>query len=318
MAKDLFVGVDVGGTKVAAALVDSRGEILARDKAATPRGAKAKQILKVICGLVEGVVASKGLKLKRLGGVGLGAPGIVSPDGREVVFAPNIDLSGYPLADKLEDRLGVDVVMGNDVNLGVLGERWLGAAKDASDLVGIFPGTGVGGGVVVNGRLLWGAHGAGAELGHLIVEPGGPRCGCGNRGCLEALASRTAIERDIRAAVKAGERSVITDLAGDLSVIKSKALAKALKKKDPVVTRVVGKAAERLGSACVSLRHVFDPELFVLGGGVIEACGDHILPVVQKALDKDPFFKRVGRCKAVPSMLADDAVLLGAVALARS
>lgn len=318
MAKDLFVGVDVGGTKVAAALVDSRGEILARDKAATPRGAKAKQILKVICGLVEGVVASKGLKLKRLGGVGLGAPGIVSPDGREVVFAPNIDLSGYPLADKLEDRLGVDVVMGNDVNLGVLGERWLGAAKDASDLVGIFPGTGVGGGVVVNGRLLWGAHGAGAELGHLIVEPDGPRCGCGNRGCLEALASRSAIERDIRAAVKAGERSVITELAGDLAVIKSKALAKALKKKDPVVTRVVGKAAERLGQACVSLRHVFDPELFVLGGGVIEACGDHILPVVQKALDKDPFFKRVGRCKAVPSMLADDAVLLGAVALARS
>lgn len=318
MAKDLFVGVDVGGTKVAAALVDSRGEILARDKSATPRGATAKQILKVVCGLIEGVVASKGLKLKRLGGIGVGAPGIVSPDGREVVFAPNIDLSGYPLAAKLEKRLGVDVVMGNDVNLGVLGERWLGAAKDASDLVGIFPGTGVGGGVVVNGRLLWGAHGAGAELGHLIVEPGGPLCGCGNRGCLEALASRSAIERDIRAAVKAGERSVITELAGDLSVIKSKALAKALKKKDPVVTRVVGAAARHLGQACVSLRHVFDPELFVLGGGVIEACGEHILPVVQKALDRDPFFKKVGRCKAVPSTLGDDAVILGAVALVRS
>lgn len=308
MGRNLYVGVDVGGTKISAALADRKGAVLARDKTATPRGAKPKELLKVIEGLVKSVLSQRRRKLKDIRGIGLGAPGIVDPKGRTVVFAPNIDLSGYPLADKLEKRLGLDVCLGNDVNLGVLGEQWLGGAKGAETVVGIFPGTGVGGGVIVGGAMLLGAHGAAAELGHLIVDPKGPLCGCGNRGCLEALSSRSAIERDIRRA--RGSK--------DKSPIKSKVLAKALKSKDPVVTRVMRRAGEHLGAACVSLRHAFDPELFLFGGGLIEACGGFILPIVRKSLDRDPFFKKVGRCRVAASRLGDDAVLLGAVALARS
>ncbi|MCX5789587.1 MAG: ROK family protein [Elusimicrobia bacterium] len=318
MAKDLFVGVDIGGTKIAAALVSGRGKILARGKETTPRGVGPKRIVKAVEALIKAVVAEGGYRLKDVRGVGIGAPGLVDPEGRKILAAPNIKLAGFPVVAWLEKRLGADVVMGNDVNVGVMGEQWLGAGKGAQNVVGLFPGTGVGGGVIADGRLLLGAHGAAAELGHIVVDPKGPLCGCGNRGCLEALASRTAIERDIRAAIAKGQRSVVSELTnGKLGVIKSKVLAKALKRKDAVVTRVMRSAAEALGAACVDLRHVFDPERIILGGGVIEACGDFILPIVQKRIDRDPFFKKVGACEAVPSQLGDDAVILGGVALTK-
>lgn len=319
MGKALYVGVDIGGTKLAAGLVDGRGRLLARGKRSTPRGAGPKRIANAVEDLIRNVVSDGDRKLKDVRAVGVGAPGIVDPGGRKILTAPNIDLAGFPLAERLEKRLDAPVALGNDVNLGVLGEQWLGAGQGVEDVVGLFPGTGVGGGVIVHGRPLLGAHGAAAELGHVIVDPSGPRCGCGNRGCLEAFASRTAIERDIRAALKRGERSCVLELAGGkLDTIKSKIIRKALKRRDPVVTRIVRRACEALGAACVSLRHAFDPSLFILGGGLVEACGEFILPAVQKSIDRDPFFRKVTKCKAVAARLGDDAVLLGAVALAKT
>ncbi|HAH07112.1 MAG TPA: ROK family protein [Elusimicrobia bacterium] len=317
MPKGLYVGVDVGGTKIAAALVDGKGRILLRDKTATPRDGKPKGVLKAISVLVKGLLNEGGLRRKDLLGVGAGVPGIVDGEGR-MLAAPNVALAGVRVGRELEKALGADAVVGNDVNLGVLGEQWLGAARGHENVVGIFPGTGVGGGVIVGGELLLGTHGAAAELGHIVVDPEGPVCGCGIRGCLEALASRTAIEKDIRRALRRGERSLIRDWLGKApKVIKSKVLAKALKRKDPVVMHAFHQAAQALGLACVSLRHVFDPELFVFGGGLVEACGQHLLPAVQDALDEDPLFKKVSSCEAVPSELGDDAVILGAVALAK-
>jgi glucokinase len=184
--------------------------------------------------------------------------------------------------------------------------------------VGLFPGTGVGGAAIAGGRLLEGAGGAAAEFGHIIVEMDGPRCTCGNRGCLEAIAGRWAMERDIRAAMKKGEKTVIARLAGKkFDVIRSKVLRKALEAKDRVVTRVMKKAAAALGLACVTLRHVFDPEMIVLGGGVVEACGRFILPIIRKTVDSDPFFSRISKCRIVESRLGDDAAVMGAVALVR-
>lgn len=317
MPKGLYVGVDVGGTKIAAALTDAKGRILLRDKTATPRDAGAKAVLKTVSGLVKGLLGEGGLRLKDLAGVGVGLPGIVDGEGR-VLAAPNVALKGVRVGRELGKALGARVVIGNDVNLGVLGEQWLGAARGRRNVVGLFPGTGLGGGVLVEGELLLGTHGAAAELGHIVVDPEGPVCGCGVQGCLEALASRTAIEKDIRKALRRGERSLIREWLGkDPKVIKSKVLAKALKRKDKVVTRSFRRAAKALGLACVSLRHVFDPELFVFGGGLIEACGEHLLPEVRRALDRDPLFKKVSSCEALASELGDDAVLLGAVALAK-
>jgi glucokinase len=209
-------------------------------------------------------------------------------------------------------------VAGNDVNLGLLGEQWLGAARGVKNIIGLFPGTGIGGAIVSQGTLFLGREGAAAELGHMIMDLNGPPCSCGNRGCLEALASRWAIERDIRRAVKRGEKTILTEYTEKLSPIKSKMLRKALGRKDPLVTHIIREAALTLGKACINLKHIFNPEMIVLGGGVIEACGDYMLPVIQKVSQNDPFFKSLKPCKIVESSLEDDAVMLGAVALVKN
>jgi glucokinase len=318
VAKKFYIGVDVGGTKIAAGLVSPDGEILAWEKASTPRGKGAAGVMKVISRAIRDVISDAGHKARRLKAIGIGVPGLVDEKSGTILASPNIPLAGHPIRAELTRRFGVPVAMGNDVNLGVLGEAWRGAGRGVDDFVGIFPGTGVGGGVVSGGKLFLGAHGAAAELGHIVLDPTGPRCGCGARGCLEAYASRTAIERDIRAGVKAGRKTILVGLnGGRLDQIKSKVLARALSRRDPLVTSVLRAAAERLGDGCVSIRHCFDPALFVLGGGVIEACGDFILPIIRKRLAADALFRKVGPCKVSRSRLGDDAVVLGAVALAR-
>ncbi len=193
------------------------------------------------------------------------------------------------------------------------------AGRGVDDLVLFTLGTGIGGGIISGGRLLTGANHAAGEIGHMIMQPDGPACGCGNRGCLEALASRTAIERRIREAVKAGGRTVLTELLdGNLERIRSKALRRALKDGDKLVTAIVEDAARLLGLACISIQHLLAPEAIVLGGGVIEACGDFVLPIVKKVFAADPLTVPGARCRVIPSALGDDAGVLGAVALAKA
>ena len=150
----------------------------------------------------------------------------------------------------------------------------------------------------------------------MIVHSEGPKCSCGNRGCLEAYAGRWAIERDIKSGIKAGRKSIIKDLVeGKIVSIKSKILAKALERNDPLVKKVLTEVCEMLGVACISLRHIFDPEIIIMGGGVIEACGNFMLPLIIKTAHMDVFFRGLKKCKIVASELGDDAIMLGAVAL---
>jgi glucokinase len=317
MLKKYLIGVDVGGTKIYAGLVSPCGEIVQTLKVPTPPGAGARGILLVLYRIIKDILRQGRVPLKNVLGIGVAIPGVVDGDGR-VVVTPNISLTGTELKKILIKKYKKRVAVGNDVNFGVLGECWLGAGRKANNIVGIFPGTGVGGGVVASGRLLEGTQGAAAELGHVSVVPDGPKCTCGNAGCLEALAGRWAIERDIRAAVAGGTKSLIMDIAGrDLGQIKSGALKKALQAKDPLVSGVIRRAAEALGSACVSFNHIFNPEVFIFGGGLVESCGDYILPVVERSLSRDPFFKRLATPRVLMSKLGDDAVMLGAVAAVR-
>ncbi|MFA5927945.1 MAG: ROK family protein [Candidatus Margulisiibacteriota bacterium] len=318
MDQKYYIGIDVGGTKILAAVVDKAGRIKAREKQPTPKNANSKEILRTIMTTIVTVQKKAGLSLKDIAGIGLAVPGIVDPVKGKILITPNTGLSGLDISKELKKKFGkIKIAVGNDVNLGILGECWLGVAKGARNVVGIFPGTGVGGGVVIDGRLLLGKHGAAAEVGHMIVQVNGPRCSCGNKGCLEALSGRWAIEKALRLSLKQGRKTIVTKLlGGKLKTIKSKTLAKALQKKDKLVTELLTSAACALGSACISLRHIFDPEMIVFGGGLIEACGDFYLPIIQKTVAKDPFFGKLGPVKIVRSKLGDDAVVLGAVALA--
>jgi len=185
-------------------------------------------------------------------------------------------------------------------------------------VVGIFVGTGIGGRVFADGKLHRGSRESAGEIGHLVMEIGGPKCGCGSLGCFEALASRTAMERDIRAAVAGGRKSIITELAGDGSgLIRSGMLRKALSAGDEVVTEVMRKASEVMGYACLSIRHLVDPEVLLFGGGVIEACGHFMLPIIERIVESDPLTGARPGGRVLESALGDDAVALGAVALAQ-
>jgi len=294
-SKAVYLGIDIGGTKILAAAVSSTGRVLSRAKAKVPKGASSREVFELAAGLSK---AALGGRLPRA--IGVGVPGIVSPKGDKVLVAPNIKIAGFPLAARLKDRFKAHAVIGNDVSVGLLGEAWKGAAKGKKNVIGLFPGTGLGGGAIVDGKILLGAHGAAAEFGHIVVVRGGRRCGCGKRGCLEAYSSRSAIEKALGGAQ-----------------MKSKAIKKALARREWDVVGAVREASEHLADAAVSLRQVFDPELILLGGGLVEACGAFILPIVRKALDTDPFFTRtIGRCPVKAAALGDDAIVVGAAKLA--
>jgi len=313
-----YIGLDIGGTKIAGALVSASGKILTRTKTSTPKRVKPKDIYACITDAIDELIHAGDIKRAYIKGIGVGVPGIVDTQNHHILAAPNIALTGFPLSASLKRKYHMRVMMTNDVNAGLLGEAWLGAAKGLAHVVGIFPGTGVGGAVIIDGKLLLGAQGAATELGHVIVSLDGPLCHCGNRGCLEALTSRWAIERDIRLAVKSGKSTIVTKLNdGNLNMIKSRILKEALGKNDAVVKSVVGKAALVLGKTAVSLNHTFNPQAIIFGGGVIKACGDFILPIIIKEVNADPFFKKFNTCRILPSKLGDDAVMLGAARLAQ-
>lgn len=317
MKREFFIGIDIGGTKIALAAVSSDGKILSYTKSATPAKAKPAGILKLLFSLISEVLAKANLSLSQINAIGIGIPGIVDHRYR-ILAAPNINLKGFALCEKIRKKIPVKVVAGNDVNLGLLGEQWLGAGKKAKNIIGIFPGTGVGGAIILDKKLFIGTDGAAAELGHMILSADGPLCSCGNHGCLEALTGRWAIERDIRLNIKKGKKTIITKLTnGKLTSIKSKFLKAALKADDPLAVEIMRKFAYNTGLACINVRHIFNPELIILGGGIIEACGEFLLPIITKTFHADPFFAKIDKCKIATSKLGDDAVILGAVALAQ-
>ena len=314
-SNNYYIGVDVGGTKIQAALVDAAGVVYDRHKRPTPRDQGAEGALFAIEEAIQTVIDAMPEGAELLG-IGIAVPGVVDTDLGLVVITPNMDFENVPLGDRLGKRFSVPVAVGNDCNLGALGEKWLGAARDAESAMAILVGTGIGGGFVQGSNLWRGARESAAEVGHMVAEIGGRLCGCGNRGCLETLASRTAVERDLCEAVQNGRKTVLTEmLDGDLSIIRSSMLRRAIEQDDELVLEVLGHAAEILGTACLTIRHLLDPEVIVLGGGVVEACSEFFVPIVEKVIQSDqlPGARDAGHVHI--AALGDDAVTLGAVAL---
>src|SRR5208283_1976461 len=314
----LYLGVDIGGTKIQASLVCESGSILGKQRQSTPRIGGPEQVLSMVESTIQEVLNQAKLDTTDLTAIGVAVPGVVEPKTGYVVVTPNMSLTGVAIGAHLEGRFRVPIAIGNDGNLGTYGEAWLGSARRARSALGIWVGTGIGAGLVHKGRLWRGARESAGEIGHIIMQIGGPVCGCGNHGCLEALASRTAIERDIRTALQAGGTSKLTELSGgDLSVIRSGAIRKALKADDPMVTSILHRAAETLGYGCLTVRHLIDPEVIVLGGGLIEACSDFMMPIVENIVGSDRLPGARDGGHVLLSALGDNAVVLGAVALAR-
>ena len=313
------IGMDLGGTKILAAVVDAEGRILAEAKRATGADDGPDAVIKRMARTARKAARSAGIEWSAVTGLGVGAPGPIDPESGFVYNPPNLpDWDEIALAPRLSAALELPVFLENDVNLGTLGEHALGAGRGTKDMVGIFVGTGVGGGLILDGKLRSGFRHAAGEAGHMIVLADGPVCGCGKRGCLESVASRTAIERDIRLGIAAGRESLIPKLVKEKGRFTSGVLARALRKGDPLVTEVMGRAQWYLGLLAASIVNLIDPEMIVFGGGVVEALGKEFLrPIRVTARQHYIQQSDADRVRIVAAKLGDHAGILGAAVLAR-
>ena len=310
-----YIGVDVGGTKILALVVTGDGEILSRFKQRVRKD--DTHLVDQISAAIDAAIAQVGPEMQATDGIGLGVPAVVDSQNGLIVHAPNLKIDDPEPAKRLSERYPVPVALGNDVNLGTFAECWLGAGRDAETVVGIFVGTGIGGGLVVDGRLRTGPEDVAGEVGHMPLLVDGPECGCGNLGCFEALASRTALVRKLQQEMEQGRTSRVTDfIEGER--ITSGALAAALEAEDELVTEIMRQEAHYLAQGALAIRHIVDPDVIIFGGGLMEACGHFLLPLIEGEIRQDKLRSSRDVLRIVLSQLADDAVALGAVALVQA
>jgi glucokinase len=304
--------VDAGGTKVAGMVVDvDSGEILDRRQEGTP-AADAEASLQTIIRVAGDLRAGR----EEVLALGVGAAGMVSLEG-VMRYAPNVAWRDFPLRDRILQAIDLPTLVDNDANVAAWGEFRYGAGQGSKDMLLVTVGTGIGGGIVSGGRLFRGAHGFGAEIGHIIVEPGGPVCGCGNQGCWEQVASGRALGRLGRAAAIANPGSAMVTLAGgDPDAVTGPLVTAAAKQGDPVALEVLATVGRRLGEGIAGLVNVLDPDVVVVGGGVIEA-GELLLGPARLAFARSveaPDHRP--EVPIVPAAMGNDAGAVGAADLA--
>jgi glucokinase len=315
MAESYNICLDVGGTKVLGAIFNENDEIIFRlKKRSKSSGEGSADVEKVIVDVVEEMIRESGIDRSKLNAIASCAPGVIDQDRGIVLFCPNLPWRDYDIAGAMRKKFGVPFFVGNDVNLGVLGEYHYGAARGYKNIVGFFVGTGMGGGLVLNGQLYTGHMFKGAEYGHMILEPEGPLCNCGQRGCLEALSSKQGMTAYIRQQVSRGRETMMAEAVQD-GVFRSKKLKKALAAGDTVAQEAVDRSCHWLAVATGSLINIFSPDLVLYGGGVIEALGDLYLEKILAEVDRYcmPEIRKTVELKN--ASLGDDSVLYGALAL---
>ncbi|MGE0758216.1 MAG: ROK family protein [Pirellulaceae bacterium] len=310
-----WLGFDLGGTKMLATVFDSDLRPLARRRKKTKGHNGVKAVMDRMVETVQEVLEEAQVEAGQLHAIGVGVPGPVDEDKGIVLEAANLGWKKVKLAELLETRVGCPAVVLNDVDAGVYGEYRFGAAKSARTVVGIFPGTGIGGGCVYAGEILHGRGKSCMEIGHVQVVPGGRICGCGLRGCLETEASRLAISADAAMAAFRGEAPHLLAAAGtNLAEIRSSVLAKAIEAGDKVVELIVRRAAGRLGVALATVIHLLAPDVVVLGGGLVEAMPALFVESVTESANRHVMPSFQDSFKVVPAKLGDDAVVAGVAA----
>lgn len=318
-AKNLFLGIDLGGSKILAGVVTREGRILSRAKARTPFAKGAKALLEALRGTAVEALADAGVGNDRILAVGMGSPGPLDPERGVILRTPNIDVRKLAVGPWLARELGSPVFIDNDVHMAVYGELHAGAAVGRRDVVGIWVGTGVGGAVVRDGRLVHGANRNAGEIGHMILDASRARPG-EPRGTLEWQAAKTGIARHIRKAARKGKSSRLAKRLRSKKQterLHSTDLAEALAAGDRLAIAAVRRSAESVGIAVANIWDLIARELFVLGGGVVAALKGEYVSIVRRTAQRYAFTTELARIRIVASRLGDDAGLLGAALAAR-
>ena len=304
------IGLDVGGTKIAAVRIRPDGTILAREEVPTP----AEDMEATLRAMIA---AGDAVRTDAVAVVGVGAAGLVQKGTGVLTFAPNLAWRDVPISERVGGALGLPTITDNDANVAAWGEFRFGAGRGYDDLLLITIGTGIGGGVIAGGKLFRGAHGFAAEIGHFIVEPGGPLCGCGNHGCWEQVASGHAIARGGRAAVTEHPTSAIAALAhGDPANVNGQLVTEAAQAGDPIAEGIFATVGRRLGEGIAGLVNILDPAIVVIGGGAI-AAGELLLSPARVAFgDSVEAPDHRPPVAIVAAELGNEAGAVGAAALA--
>jgi glucokinase len=315
MSEKLILGVDVGGTKIAAAVVTDEGKVISRGYGSTSAQAGPQVVIDNIFHTINRAISSDNVGLSQLSGIGIAAAGIIDSRNGKVIFSPN--LPGWhevPLGDAVHQRFNVSAYLGNDASLAALGEWRFGVKKQVANLIYITVSTGIGGGIICNGKPYTGVLGAAGEIGHMTIDVNGPRCNCGSVGCWETLASGTALAREAVKHIEEGDSTSIVEFAGgDLTRVDAKVVFEAAKQGDKLANQLIARLGYYLGVGLANLVNIFNPELILIGGGVAKM-GDLLLDPAIKIVEERAFTTSAASVQIRPALLGDDSSILGAVA----
>ena len=311
MNSDMVIGVDLGGTNVSSGIVDNQGFISHQAKLPISGSNSNQEVINRLVACIRKTIDSFGRD--RIIGIGVGTPGLINEETGTVIYAPNVPgWEDLPLQSILQKRMNLPVAIENDTNAAAIGEHWVGGAVGYSNIICLTLGTGVGGAIIQNNNVWRGSNGAGGEIGHMTVVQNGRKCGCGAPGCLEAYASGSAIANQVRDQLRSGRESILTDLVGsDLEQIDTAMIAAAASQGDSLSQKTMKRSATYLGIAVSSLINLLNPQLVVIGGGVIKA-GNLIFDPIHVEVARRAYIWSANLVKIVPAKLGDDAGIIGA------
>ena len=306
---DFSIGIDIGGTKILCGLIENKnGQVIYTCKKKTN---SSNDICNIVIELIEELISSVNVNFSKILKIGIGAAGQIDRINGIILSSPNINCSNLNIKKILEEKYNIPIYVGNDVETATLAEMMYGAGKAYNNFMCVFVGTGIGGGLVINRNLIRGVSGTAGEIGHIKIAFNGKKCGCGKNGCLEAYASRTAIEDNIRNSIKSGQSSCILNYIQNNKKITSNVIKKGLEQKDKIVISSLDKASNYLSIGLASVINLINPQCIILGGGLINAVDAFYKMTVEKtkceALNiaaKNTEFKK--------AMLGDCAGIIGA------
>jgi len=313
-----IIGVDLGGTNIVSIFINEKGKAIVRDKRETLTEKGKEKTINQIVESVKAVIEKgqkKGISLKSILGIGIGSPGPLNTKEGLIYFAPNLPgWENVPLKNILENRLKMPVFLENDANAAALGEWWIGAGKDVNNLVLFTLGTGIGGGIIIDGEVVHGFRDTAAEIGHMVIHEGGLLCNCGTKGCLEAYASATGVVKRTISAIKDGRKSILTEITNNhLKEITCKMVYELAKKGDELCKWIVKETGRYLGIGIANMVNILNPEMIILAGGMTEA-KDLLFDPTIKYAQKYALKAAIEKVKIVPASLGDDAGAIGAAA----
>jgi glucokinase len=317
--KKWVIGVDLGGTNIVVGVLPidgGEGEVLALQNEPTEAHRGAKYVVDKIVLLIEEaraqIVSQYGGSRSDFAGVGIGSPGPLNRETGTVINTPNLGWRNFPLRDLIANAVNMPAVLDNDANCATYGEWWLGAGRNIGTLIGITLGTGIGGGIVLNGEIFHGVSDSAGEIGHMTIEANGRKCPCGNYGCLEAYASGPAISRRAIEGLDAGADSLLTDLVrGNLEEITAATVYEAVINGDPYANEVMRETAKFLGAGVANVINIFNPDMVVISGGVTKA-GDHLFVPLRAEVRRRAFKSALDACEICAASLPGTAGVIGA------